>query len=311
MFNLRGIKALFGEYKCFVCNQSQYFSEKVPCEKDKELHCIHHKIIITFKILNGLKISVKNKCQNCNIENGGDLKICTNDSEFKVIKDDIYKKECCGNRFELKMCLSEQYFDKNEDIKYFINNFDNSIFKKNINNNSNNNIKYNNSINNSNFILNPFSMTNNNMNMLKSMYNPNFNLNLNNINMNMNMNNSINNNNLFMNNIINNFNNNFSNNINNNINNNFDIKFDTANIMEFGKKVQLLNFLDNKTKKKYQIYTCPDLKFKNVLNDLLNQYPEINYNNINLQLNGIVVNLEANIKNIISNDNSIIVIKTY
>lgn len=316
MFNLRGIKALLGEFKCFTCNRAQYFSEKIPNEKIKSMVCPHYNVAIIFHVRNGIKIEFQNSCRMCFKKYNYDSKIGGSDSQCKLIKDDNYQENCCGNKIEIRMYLSEAYFDKNYDILNFINNFNNNKYNKNDINKNNNNIFLNN-IN----MFSPFPMMNNgqNINMSMSTYNPNFNqmafMNMN--SMNMNMNNSVNNNNLFINNLNNNFNNNFYNNnlnkinnINNNNNYNLDLKFDATNVMEFNKKVKLLNFLDNKTNKKYQIYTSPDLKFKNVLNDLLTQFPEINYNNKDLELNGITVNLEVVIKNINLNDNSIIIIKT-
>ena len=114
----------------------------------------------------------------------------------------------------------------------------------------------------------------------------------------------------------NNFNNNNNLNNNNNINNinnnkvNVDIKFDPSNIIEFGKKDLLINFLDESTNKNYKIYTSPNLKIKNILYDLLNQFPEINYTNNQLMLNGQIINIEYNANNYNLNENSIIIIKT-
>ena len=303
MFNLRGIKALLGEYKCFNCNRTQYFSEKIPCEKEKSLHCIHFNFKMNFKIGNGQNINAMTTCQKCKRYYTSDLKIGRLDSKMQLVKDENYKKECCGFKIEVKMILSEQYFDRNDDIKNVINYGQNN--KNNIFNNKNNNINNMNSLNNINNInnINAFSLMNNNQNMNMAM---NMNQNFNQISF-LN-NNTMNNSNLLINNFNNNFNN-FNNNINNNNNFNLDLKFDKSNIMEFGKKVQLLTFLDNKTNKKYQIYTSPNLKFKNVLNDLLNQFPEINYNNNGLTVNEIVINLETIIKNINLTNNSIIVIK--
>ena len=94
----------------------------------------------------------------------------------------------------------------------------------------------------------------------------------------------------------------------NNINN-VNTDLDPRNIMDFTKKKLLLYFLDEGGNKTYKIYTSPDLKIKNVLNDLLCQYPEIDYINNTLMINNNVINKETTIKHCNLNDNSIIIIK--
>lgn len=118
-------------------------------------------------------------------------------------------------------------------------------------------------------------------------------------NVNNNNNNNVihNNNSNFNNNNVNNNNNNNQhgnqvnrNRIQSNINYNVKIEFDPANIMEFSKKNKLITFLDEKNNRLYKIYTSPNLRIKNALNELLCQNPEICYNKIFLFFNGNIVN---------------------
>ena len=143
------------------------------------------------------------------------------------------------------------------------------------------------------------------------------------INLFQNRGNIINNNNNNNNNIINNLNNNNINNNNqhgnqmnrNRIHNNtenFNIKigFDPANIIEFNKKNTLIYFLDEKPNILYKIYTSPNLRIKNTLNELLGQHPEICYNKISLFFNGNIVNLNKKISSFSLSDRCPFIIKS-
>ena len=118
-----------------------------------------------------------------------------------------------------------------------------------------------------------------------------------------------------INNIINDMNDDNDHNINNNneINNN-NIKneiehFNSMNIIEFNKKNKIVNFLDEKTNKRYKLYTKSNIKVKNLFEDLISQFPEINYKNQKLTLNNIDINPEVSINVCNINDNSTIIIK--
>ena len=210
------------------------------------------------------------------------------------------------------MSLSEEYLDLNENspINPILNmNNRNNNIRNNLNNNT-----FNNNFNNNNFNNNNFN--NNNFNNNRMMFNMNMNSLMNNFMNNMNQLNqmSLMNNNMMMNIMFNmnnmNINNNMIMNMNNNMNNlDNQVNFDSSNIIEFGKKKQLVNFLDESTNKRYKIYTSPELKVKNVLNDLLNQFPEISYNGNRLEENGRNINPELYINNCKLNDNSVIIIK--
>ena len=134
------------------------------------------------------------------------------------------------------------------------------------------------------------------------------------------MNNHINNN-LLENNNANNQNNinsiNIQNNSNNQINNNPQIEnknnelenLNSINVIEFNEKNKLVNFIDEQTKKNYKIYIKSDLKLKFILEDLGSQFPEINYKNKKIFINGNEVNPEMKFNNCNLNDNSSIILK--
>ena len=104
-----------------------------------------------------------------------------------------------------------------------------------------------------------------------------------------------------------------------NINNNNEIndnsikneieQYNSMNIIEFNKKNKVVNFLDEKTNKRYKIYTKSDVKVKNIMEDLISQFPEINYKNQKLTLNNLDINPEVAISVCNLNDNSTIIIK--
>ena len=162
-----------------------------------------------------------------------------------------------------------------------------------------NNYNYNN-----NTIRN-MSMMNNNM--MNNYYNNQI-VPFNNNNMNRN-NNNLNNINNINTNINNNNNMNKSKNRHVNNINNVNTDLDPINIMDYSKKKLLLYFFDEGTNKTYKIYTSPDLKIENVLNDLLSQYPEIDYVNNTLMINNNVIKKETTLRYCNLNDNSIIFIK--
>ena len=314
-----GIKCLLGRYKCQSCNKDNYFSEKIPNEKVTNFECPHFKLIVMFINSNGLKFHLKTYCNHCYKEYSSVLKLGGLDANHQLITDDNYISFCCGNKIEVSLNLAKDFIDtndRNSNNVALINNNNNR-------NNNNNNNNFNNFNNYKNNFFNFYPMMNNGMNM--NMMNQNMNF-FNQRSLMMNMNNNSNfinffinqkNNNNFNNNINFNNNNNNNNNFNNNINNNMNfkynnisnIKFDSSNIMEFGKKKKLITFLDESTNKKYKIYTSPHLKIKNVLSDLLNQFPEINYNNNIIALNGNNINIESSISSCNLNENSIIILK--
>ena len=324
---LAGITCLIGVYKCNNCGESHPFSEKIPSEKVRRFYCPHFNLIIMFVYSNGLKFHVKTSCNKCYKEYSSDLKLGGLDINHHLIDEDNYTSFCCGNKIEVFLSLSKDYIDANDQ-----NNNNNPFANNNKNNNNNNNnnnnmLNYNNGFNNNNSnnsfnnnFCNFNPMMNNGMNMNMNMFNQNMNffnpmslmsMNNNNNFMNNFNNNNFNNNNFNKNNFNNNnYNNNFNNNNNMNFNNNIsNIKFDSSNIIEFGKKKKLVNFLVESTNKNYKIFTSPNLKLKNVLSDLLNQFPEIIYSNNRLELNGVNINPESSLSSCNLNENSVIIIK--
>ena len=119
-----------------------------------------------------------------------------------------------------------------------------------------------------------------------------------------------------VNNIIINNNNQHANQVNRNRNPNekdiFNVKieFDPANIIDFSKKTTLISFMDEKANRLYKIYTSPNLRIKNALNELLFQHPEICYNKIFLFFNGNIVSLNKKISNFNLSDRCPFIIKS-
>jgi hypothetical protein len=70
-----------------------------------------------------------------------------------------------------------------------------------------------------------------------------------------------------------------------------------------------VNFLEEASNKYYKIYTSPKLRLRTVLNDLLNLYPEINYQDNNLIINQNFLSLNSTIESFNLNDNAFILIK--
>ena len=86
-------------------------------------------------------------------------------------------------------------------------------------------------------------------------------------------------------------------------------RYEQKNIIDFNKKILLLNFLDDETKKIYKMYIKPDLKLENILDDLVNQFPELSYKNRRILINNNNANLSSNINSFDLNAQSNIVIK--
>ena len=284
------IKCLIGVYTCNRCKVTHPFSERLPNEKVRRFSCPHFTLILNMVRIEGkIKFQMRTLCNICYKEYNSELKIgCTNFNN-NLILEDSYNSLCCGNRLEAVVSLCEEYIEQNEPSDIYdshqMNNYNN--MNNNINANMNNNNNFNQ--------FNPMGI--NNMNNMQ--------FNMNNQNMN-NMNQMIINNNNFQNNFNSN-NNNFNNNINNNIrpNNNFS----SSNVIQIGQKNKLVNFFDESSSQNYKIYTSPHLPLKNVLNDLLELYPEINYFNNNLILNQIILSPNSTIESLNLNENSVIVIK--
>ena len=273
---MNNIKCLMGNYACSTCNRTHSFSEKTFSCAVRRLQCNHFNLIlIRINDNNNFKLKITLVCKICNHVHRTESKIGKYNQNNKFITDDFYSQNCCGNNMEVTVFLSEEFIDQNEPI---------------------NNNAINMDIRNYDLLLNDDSNFNNN------------NINNNNINNNIIIDDNIINDNIIN---INNINNNNNNVKNAEINDNkIELKkFDDMNIIEFDKKNKLVNFLDDQTKKKYKIYTKKEIKLKYVLEDLSNQFPEINYKNKKLLVNGNEMNPEFTIAICNLNNNNEIIIK--
>jgi len=281
---IQSMKGILGIYTCSACNESHTFSEKYRVEKVRRFSCPHFTLVLSMiRSYNKVKMQISSACNICFKQYNSELKIGSVNYINREITEDTYLSECCGNKIEAVISLSEEYFDQNEACDVHINNV-NSL--NNHNNRNINNMNFNNR--NDNIFINQGQMIMSN-------------------NMGINMN--INNNQISMN---NNFNNNINNNIRiiNNISNmNYLNKLDSANIIQLNKKNKLVNFLEEASNKYYKIYTSPKLRLRTVLNDLLNLYPEINYQDNNLIINHNFLSLNSTIESLNLNDNAFILIK--
>ena len=276
------MKGILGIYTCSGCQTSHTFSEKYPNEKVRRFLCRHFTLVLSMiRSYNKIKMQISSACNKCFKQYNSELKIGGVNYENKVITEDTYVSECCGNKIESVISLSEDYFDQNEATDIHMN----DLNSNNSNNNRNNNINYNNR-NNNNIIINPAPMPMNNMG---------FNMNNNLMSINNNMNNNRNN---------------FNMNVINNISNmDYLNKLDSANVIQLTQKNKLVNFLEESSNKYYKIYTSSKLRLRTVLNDLLNLYPEINYQDNNLIINQNFLSLNSTIESLNLNDNAFILIK--
>ena len=278
MYHYQGI---LGVYTCSTCNQSHNFSEKNNIEKVRRFLCPHFNWVLSMiRSMNTIKMQVSSSCNLCYKQYSSELKIGSKNFNNQLVTEDTYNSMCCGNKLEVIISLSEEYFDQNEPTD---NHYD--IHSQNNQNNIQNNQRSNN--NNNNHSNNQININNQN-------------------------NNQSNNNNQFnpmqmMMNMMNNMNQIMINNVNNM---EYMNKLDPSNIIQLNQKNKLVNFYEESSNNNYKIYTSPKLRLKTVLNDLLNLYPEINYFNNNLMLNNqTLLYLNYTIENLNLNDNSIIVIK--
>ena len=108
------MEGIFGNYYCNNCNQSHSFSEKIPSEKVRRFYCPHFNIIIILVISKGLKIKVTTSCNKCFKEYNSELKLGCLNAQHKLITEDFYTTQYCGNQLNLTISLSEEYFDQNE-----------------------------------------------------------------------------------------------------------------------------------------------------------------------------------------------------
>ena len=269
----RNMRGILGIYTCSACQTSHTFSEKYPSEKVRRFLCPHFTLVLSMiRSYNKMKMQISSACNICYKQYNSELKIGSTSFNNREITEDTYISECCGNKIESVISLSEEYFDQNEASDIHMNDA-NSLNNNNRNNN--------------NFFINQGQMI---------MNNNNFGVNMNNNQISMN------------NNILNNINNNIR--IINNVSNMYYLnKLDSENIIQLNQKNKLVSFLEEASNKYYKIYTSPKLRLRTVLNDLLNLYPEINYQDNNLIINQNFLSLNSTIESLNLNDNAFILIK--
>ena len=85
--------------------------------------------------------------------------------------------------------------------------------------------------------------------------------------------------------------------------------FEKKNIVEFNKKNKILYFKDIKTNKSYKIYSKNDLKIKDVLIDLENQFPELNLENKKLKVGNTQLDKDFYLNSYNLNENNIILMQ--
>ena len=85
--------------------------------------------------------------------------------------------------------------------------------------------------------------------------------------------------------------------------------FEKKNIVEFNKKNKILYFKDAKSNKSYKIYSKNDLKIKDVLIELENQFPELNVQNKKLKVGNTQLDKEYYLNSYNLNENNIILMQ--
>lgn len=276
---MNSFKSYAVDYFCSGCGDTKSFSEKIGCFV-KKCHCNHFDLI-TVSVKNFFfKLKISFRCNSCRKVYENELNVGKYINGM-IKKDDSCECFCCGNIINLYSYLSEQYL-----------NFGN------LNNNGNPTI-------NNNYNYNSYSQPQ--IYMSDPVNNGNINYNYDNYYQNENNNNNINDNNFS------NYNDDNANNINNN-NNSSSIGGD--NIVDFKMKNWKLVFEDKRKGnqvKIYEIYTSPDLKFKNIINSLKEDNPDLVFNpeTHSLLINGNALNLETscNQNNIPSNSSISIILK--
>lgn len=146
---------VIGVYTCSNCNQTHTFSEKYPNEKVRRFLCRHFTLIVSMIRSippSKIKMQIKTSCNFCYKEYSSEMKIGNLNFRNETYTEDTYISTCCGNRIEVVISLSEEYFDQNEqnDVLYDV-----------TSNNNNVNINNNNVVNNASFNRNQIVMNNN------------------------------------------------------------------------------------------------------------------------------------------------------
>ena len=159
---------VIGVYTCSTCKQTHTFSEKYPQEKVRRFLCPHFTLV--FSMIRSFparktKMQIKTSCNFCYKEYSSEMKIGNVNFHNETYTEDSYLSTCCGNKIEVVISLSEEYFDQNEqtDIHYDVTTGNNNI---NFNNSNNNNFVNNASFNRNQIVMNNNFMNNNNIGRL-------------------------------------------------------------------------------------------------------------------------------------------------
>ena len=106
-------QGILGVYTCSACNQSHNFSEKNNIEKVRRFLCPHFNWVLSMiRSMNGIKMQVSSSCNLCYKQYSSELKIGSKNFNNQLNTEDTYLSMCCGNRLEVVISLSEEYFDK-------------------------------------------------------------------------------------------------------------------------------------------------------------------------------------------------------
>ena len=85
-------------------------------------------------------------------------------------------------------------------------------------------------------------------------------------------------------------------------------EFEKKNVIEFNNKDKIIYFMDDKSKKSYKIYTKSEMKVKDVIDDLENQFPELNVRHRKLKYGNRDLNVESQINSFSINESNIILL---
>ena len=135
---IRNMRGILGIYTCSACQVTHTFSEKYPSEKVRRFLCPHFNLVLSMiRSFNKFKMQISSACNLCYKQYNSELKIGNVNFANREITEDTYVSECCGNKIESVISLSEEYFDQNEpsDIHTDILNPNNSNINRFINSN--------------------------------------------------------------------------------------------------------------------------------------------------------------------------------
>jgi hypothetical protein len=159
------MNGVIGVYTCSACNRTHTFSERYPQEKVRRFLCPHFNLVFSMMrsfSASKIKMQIKSSCNLCYKEYSSEMKIGNLNFNNQPYTEDTYLSTCCGNKIEVVISLSEEYFDQNErtDVYYDVGTRNNNI---NFNFNNNNNLVNNAPINMNQIVMNNNNIINNNI----------------------------------------------------------------------------------------------------------------------------------------------------